>query len=65
MTNNSDTEVRAKVSSLKQSDIIFPYLKKFEALAKKLQENLERGWNGLPLLSLSVANIAQTSRTYN
>jgi hypothetical protein len=65
MTNNSKTKVRAKVSSLKQSEIIFPYLRKYEALAKKLQDNLERGQNGLPLLSFSVADIVQTLRIYN
>jgi hypothetical protein len=46
-----------QISSLKQSEIIFPYLRKYEALTKKLQDNLERGQNGLPLLSLLVANI--------
>jgi hypothetical protein len=65
MINNSETEVRAKVSSLKQSDVIFPYLKRFEALAKKLLGNLERGWYGISLLRLVLANIIQISRTYN
>jgi hypothetical protein len=43
MINNPKEEIFAKVSKLKQSGVISPYLDEFEPLANKLLENLERG----------------------
>jgi hypothetical protein len=47
MINNPKEEIFAKVSKLKQSGVISPYLDAFEPLANKLLENLERGRNVL------------------
>ncbi|KAH0282815.1 hypothetical protein KCU62_g9458, partial [Aureobasidium sp. EXF-3399] len=49
MKNHSEEKIFAKVSKLKQSAVIPPYLEKFEPLAKKLLENLERGLKDIEL----------------